>query len=405
MVTKKNLFFAFDKTKKIYVKYLLKALILILFFSFVLQLNAATKDSTKVRKNLRFSILGGPGYTPDYGFVIGGSMLFTFSTNKKDSTLKRSVIPVAFGYMFNGGGSAFIRPQLFFNHDRFRVLGVVSANNTLESYYGVGYDVNTNRSKHIDTTQYRSKGFNFNPIFLFRFRDTDLFYGASISASVISMSEVAAGIINDEDYIAAGGDTLGLNNTMLGLGINFSYDTRDIPANPYNGYLLETSATFYSKSFGSTNDFSVYKFTYKHFIELNFIGTRKVLAWMLDTRFSTGDVPLSELSMLGSPFNLRGYYMGQYRDKHTVTFLTEYRHMFNFGDETWVKRAGSKMGFVVWGGFGTVNPDFPLMNNFLPNYGLGLRIEVQPRMNFRVDFGRDPINQQTLIYFNVTEAF
>ena len=386
-------------------KFLLKTTILLLLLNFVFQLNAATKDSTKVRKNLRFSILGGPGYTPDYGFVIGGSMLFTFSTNKNDSTLKRSVIPVAFGYMFNGGGSAFVRPQFFLNHDRLRIQGEMSFNNTLENYYGVGYDVNSSRSKHIDSTQYRSIGFNFNPIVLFRFKETDLFYGASLSAKMTSMNDVAAGIITDMDYIASGGNASGINYTMMGLGLNLTYDTRDVPVNPYRGILVETSATFYSKSFGSSNNFTVYEFTYKQFQALRFIGKRKILAWMLDTRFSVGDVPLSELSMLGSPFNLRGYYMGQYRDRHTTTFLTEYRHMFNFGDETWIKRTGSKMGFVVWGGFGTVNAEFPLMKNFLPNYGLGLRIEVQPRMNFRVDFGRDPINQQTLIYFNMTEAF
>jgi len=394
-----------NSNQYISVKGLYRYVFLFLLLNLAFQLHAATADSTNLERNLKFSILGGPGYTPDYGFVIGGSMLFTFSTNKSDTALKRSVIPVAFGYMFNGGGSAFIRPQLFFKHDRLRILGVISANNTLENYYGVGYDVNASRGKSADTTQYRSIGFDFNPRILFRFRETDLFYGASVSVTTTAMTEVAEGILQDDDYIAEGGDQSGLKNFSVGFGINLSYDTRDVPANPYNGLLMESSATFYSTSLGSTNNYEVYIFTYKQFQELRFLGKRKVLAWMLDTRFSTGDVPLTELSMLGSPFDLRGYYMGQFRDKHSLTLLAEYRHMFNFGDKTWMQRIGSKLGFVVWGGFGTINPEFPLMNHFLPNYGLGLRIEVQPRMNFRVDFGRDPINQQTLIYFNVTEAF
>jgi len=41
----------------------------------------------------------------------------------------------------------------------------------------------------------------------------------------------------------------------------------------------------------------------------------------------------------------------------------------------------------------------------LPNLGLGLRVEVQPRMNVRLDFGRDMVNKQNLFYFNMTEAF
>jgi len=367
--------------------------------------NAKVKDSTKVRKNLRFSILGGPGYTPDYGFVVGGSMLFTFSTNKADSSMKRSVLPVAFGYMFNGGGSAFIRPQLFLNHDNLRVFGVISFNNTLENYYGVGYDANAGKSRNQDSTQYRSIGYNINPIFFFRFKETPLFYGASLSVKSTSMTELSDGVLHDADFVAYGGNQSGLQYMNIGFGLNISYDTRDLPANAYTGLLLESSATFYSTAFGSTNNYSIYTITYKHFKELKFIGKRKILAWMIDTRFSSGNVPLTELSLLGSSFNLRGYYMGQFRDKNSVTILTEYRHMFNMGDETWMRRLTSKMGFVLWGGLGTINPNLQLRFNVLPNYGFGFRVEVQPRMNFRVDIGRDPINQQTLLYFNVTEAF
>ena len=51
-------------------------------------------------KNMRFSILGGPGYTPDYGVLVGGSTLFTFSTHPEDKNLQRSVLPFAFGLTF-----------------------------------------------------------------------------------------------------------------------------------------------------------------------------------------------------------------------------------------------------------------------------------------------------------------
>ena len=43
--------------------------------------------------------------------------------------------------------------------------------------------------------------------------------------------------------------------------------------------------------------------------------------------------------------------------------------------------------------------------NVLPNYGVGLRIEVQPRMNVRLDLGKNTVNNQMLFYFNMTEAF
>ena len=63
------------------------------------------------------------------------------------------------------------------------------------------------------------------------------------------------------------------------------------------------------------------------------------------------------------------------------------------------------LGFVAWGGAGFMGPTPGKIEGVLPNAGLGLRIEVQPRMNVRLDFGRNFINRQNLFYFNMTEAF
>ncbi|TLX76210.1 hypothetical protein E9993_08350 [Labilibacter sediminis] len=360
---------------------------------------------TKERKNLRFSILGGPGYTPDFGLLVGGSCLFTFSTNQSDTLLKRSVVPVAFAYMANGGGSFIIKPQLFFNGDKFRIFGQMSMNNTLDNYYGVGYETNKNRQRDTDSTEYRSKGYQFNPQFLFRYKDTDLFWGVSVDIAHENMTNPGEGVYNDENYVKQGGDDFGLDYYNVGLGINMSYDTRDIPANAYKGIFVEFGATFYSKTLGSTSSFGVVNLQYRQFKELKFLGERKVFAWMLNSRNSFGDVPISELSMIGSPFDLRGYYMGQYRDKSAIYAMGEYRHMFNAGEETKWQRLASKFGFAAWAGMGSIYSEFNNMSRVLPNFGAGLRIEVQPRMNFRVDIGHNPVNKQTLLYFNMTEAF
>lgn len=42
-----------------------------------------------------------------------------------------------------------------------------------------------------------------------------------------------------------------------------------------------------------------------------------------------GDVPMNQYALSGTPFDLRGYYMGQYRDKSSHVVLAEYRQMFN----------------------------------------------------------------------------
>ncbi len=384
----------------------MKNTLIILFIGFSLfSFGQTKKDSIKVNKNLRFSILGGPGYTPDYGFLIGGSALFTFSTDKKDTTLKRSVLPIAFAYMTSGGGSLIIRPQLFLKKDRFRVFGQISLNNTIDNYYGVGYKQNSSIQRGKDSTEYRSIGYRFNPIFLIRHKKTDLFYGGSVDISHRGIKDPSIGMQNDLNYIEHGGNSDGLKYLNIGLGLNVTYDTRDVPANAYKGLLFELSTQFYSKSYGSSTDFAIYSFQYKQFKELHFIGKRKTLAWMLNGRFSTGAVPLTDLSMIGSAYDLRGYYMGQYRDKNALAALVEYRHMFNAGDETKLRRIASKFGFAAWAGMGTIDPDFTDWSGVLPNLGAGLRIELQPRMNFRVDIGYDPLSGKTLMYFNMTEAF
>ncbi len=363
------------------------------------------KDSVKTRKNLRFSLIGGPGYTPDYGFLIGGSALFTFSTNTKDTSLKRSILPIAFAYMTAGGGSIIIRPQLFFNRDKFRVFGLISMSNTIDNYYGVGHINNTSIERSKDSTEYRNIGYKFNPIFLFRFKQTHILYGAIIDIASKGINEPSIGMQKDEYFISEGGNSDGLKYLNVGFGININFDTRDIPANTYKGVLVDLSAVFYSKSFGSTSNFSAYSLIYKQFKELSFIGKRKVLAWMLNTRITGGDVPLTDLSMIGSAFDLRGYYMGQYRDRNSLIGIVEYRHMFNAGSDTKFKKILSKLGMAAWTGLGAISNNLEAIEGVMPNFGAGLRIELQPKINFRIDVGYDPINNQTLMYFNMTEAF
>ena len=97
------------------------------------------KKKKKAERNFHYNILGGPSYTPDFGLLIGGSALMTFRMNPKDTTMRRSVIPAALAFMFNGGLNLVVKPQLFFQNDRFRIFGQFSFKNTQENFYGVGY--------------------------------------------------------------------------------------------------------------------------------------------------------------------------------------------------------------------------------------------------------------------------
>ena len=94
------------------------------------------------KRNLHYNILGGPSFSPDFGLLVGGSALMTFRMDPKDTTMRRSVLPVAMAFMFKGGLNIMVKPQLFFKNDRFRIFGQFSYKNTQENFYGIGYDTN-----------------------------------------------------------------------------------------------------------------------------------------------------------------------------------------------------------------------------------------------------------------------
>lgn len=356
------------------------------------------------QRNFHYNILGGPSYTPDFGFLIGGSALMTFRMNPQDTTMRRSVIPMALAFMFEGGGlNLMVKPQLFFKDDKFRIFGVLNYKNTRENFYGIGYNTNKNYERSDSTSQYRYSGFQVNPWFLFRMGKSDIFFGPQIDISYDKLSDPAKHLPQQADYATAGGDENGYKNFSSGIGFLLSYDTRDIPANPYSGTYVDLRGIMYQKWLGSDQNFYRLELDYRQYKS---VGQRKVLAWTLQTKNSFGQhIPLTKYALSGTPFDLRGYYMGQYRDKSSHVALVEYRQMFNTDRSTWLKRITSHLGYVAWGGVGFMGPTPGKIEGVLPNAGLGLRIEVQPRMNVRFDYGRNFVNKQSLFYFNMTEAF
>lgn len=361
------------------------------------------KQKNKSSRNLHYNILGGPSYTPDFGVLIGGSALMTFRINPKDSTMKRSVVPASLAFMFNGGLNLVVKPQLFFKNDKFRIFGQFIYKNTQENFYGVGYSTNKNYIRSDTTSQHRYSGIQFNPWFLFRIQESNLFIGPQIDLNYDEIIDPAPLMVTQSDYVRAGGTESGYKNFSSGIGFLLTYDTRDIPANPYKGIYLDFRGLMYQKWLGGDDNFYKLEFDYRQY---KLLGKRKVLAWTVQSKHVFGsEIPLNKYVLSGTPFDLRGYYMGQYRDKSSHVALMEYRQMFNTDQGNWLKKILHRLGFVAWGGCGFMGPTPGKIEGVLPNAGVGLRIEVQPRMNVRLDLGRNFKNEQNLFYFNMTEAF
>lgn len=360
------------------------------------------KEKVKKDRNFHYNILGGPSFSPDFGLLVGGSALMTFRMNPSDLEQKRSVVPIAIAFMFKGGLNLISKPQLFFGKDNFRIFGQFSYKNTMDNFYGIGYDTNHNYVRSDTTSQYRYSGIQVNPWFLFRLGESNWFGGVQVDLTYDEMKEPAKYLQTQPDYVAGGGNADGFSNFSSGLGFLLTYDSRDVPANAYKGLYFDFRGVMYQKFLGGDDKFYRLELDYRQYKS---VGNRRVLAWTVQTKNVFGDVPINKYVLSGTPFDLRGYYMGQYRDKTSHVLLAEYRHMFNTDKSNWFKKMLYHLGFVAWGGCGFMGPNPVKVEGALPNAGVGLRIEVQPRMNVRLDFGRNFVDRQNLFYFNMTEAF
>jgi hypothetical protein len=193
----------------------------------------------------------------------------------------------------------------------------------------------------------------------------------------------------------------GKNNYGGGVGPTLMYDSRDVPVNAFSGLLLKASALFYGNYLGSDNTYQIYNLDYRQYLTLGRPGS--TLAWQMRARFGAGDVPWGELSQLGTPFDLRGYRWGRYRDKHMLFGLLEYRYMFKAVDPFNPSGFLTNHGMVLWVGAGAIGDEPEDFTDWLPNYGVGYRVELQPRMNLRLDVG---FGKEThALYFNFNESF
>jgi outer membrane protein assembly factor BamA len=261
-----------------------------------------------------------------------------------------------------------------------------------DHYWGVGYENGFSKPKSDSTTAYQRLWWQVNPIFLWQFRP-HYFMGINVDYNYTFVSDPSAGVKEDPDYL-----NYGSSNFNAGLGINMRYDSRDIPVNAWKGTYLDLSATFYRTVLGGDNNYEAIQLDFRKYYPITSRIQGKTLVIQIKTRISMGNVPYTEMSKLGSPYDLRGYTWGQYRDRNMLFLITEYRHMFS-------KASGDpgRHGFVTWIGIGAVTDDITELNHWLPNIGLGYRFEIQPRMNLRIEFGFGKKSRG--FYLNFNEAF
>ena len=352
------------------------------------------KRNERLAKGLPlFTPFAAPSYSPEFQITISGGFLYTFKTDRSDSTLQRSSIPFAFGISSNGSILGSTTTTIYGPQDNWRAFVNLWYRDNPDNYWGVGYTNAREREKGENVTAYQRRWFQFNPRFVFRVAPS-LYAGPVLDYNSTAASELSLGVATDVDIRADG-----VNNTNAGAGLSVQYDTRDVIQNPYNGIFLELRGSAYGEVLGGENTYRALRLDYRQYHQ--FGDLRRVLAWQAYTRFVTEGAPWPELTQVGTPFDLRGYIWGRFRDRAGSFLLAEYRHMLRHRTPN---DFIGRLGWVAWAGVGFISDGYEgHLNNAFPNIGAGARFEVEPRMNIRLDVGFGLESSSFYISFN--EAF
>ena len=355
------------------------------------------KDSIRAHKNVWWSVLGGPSYTPEASFGVGGAVLASFRMNKQDTISQRSFLPAGLNLSINGTIVVAGAGTFFFNENRFRIYMNYGYRNEPSHYYGKGFEKAETIERGESTTRFHRSYFQLYPRFVWEVRP-HFYLGGLFDLNYTKVSDVNP-VMEKDPYF----QQFKRKYFNVGIGGLIQYDTRDDVATPTRGMLLGANFKLFGKYLGGAYNYEIIELEYRQF--KNIFRPRSTLAWIAKSQIGLGDVPFTELPTFGSPFDLRGYYMGKYRDKSMAYGIVEYRHMFGSPAKYKSGNFWAKCGFVAWVGTGTIGETPFDWNKWKLNFGAGLRFQMQPGKNFRLDIGKEPGQPGMQVYMNMTEAF
>ncbi len=355
------------------------------------------KDSIRAHKNVWWSVLGGPSYTPEASFGVGGAVLASFRMNKQDTISQRSFLPAGLNLSINGTIVVAGAGTFFFNENRFRIYMNYGYRNEPSHYYGKGFEKAETIERGDSTTRFHRSYFQLYPRFVWEIRP-HFYLGGLFDLNYTKVSDVNP-VMEKDPYF----QQFKRKYFNVGIGGLIQYDTRDDVATPTRGMLLGANFKLFGKYLGGAYNYEIIELEYRQF--KNVFRPRSTLAWIAKSQIGLGDVPFTELPTFGSPFDLRGYYMGKYRDKSMAYGIVEYRHMFGSLAKYKSGNFWAKCGFVAWVGTGTIGETPFDWNKWKLNFGAGLRFQMQPGKNFRLDIGKEPGQPGMQVYMNMTEAF
>lgn len=325
-----------------------------------------------------FSMLVGPSYSAATSAGLGATASGLYSWDRSDPLLPKSNVSVYANASLSGMLAVGLRGNNFLPRQKYRLDYQLSFYTFPGEFWGIGFK---NGADDANESDYHRIKLQFKPSFLFRLNEA-VYLGPVVDVEwVNSFSFENVALLDGQDRSVVN----------YGVGLNFTYDTRDFVLNAWRGNYFRWEQMFYPSGLGNSYAFSYTDLTYSAYRQMWKGG---VLAMELHTLFNYGDVPWTMMAQVGVLGRMRGYYEGRYRDRNIMEGQVELRQHIR-----------GRNGIALWVGLANVFPDFGHIyyDEILPNYGVGYRWEFKKRVNVRLDFGftRDNPN----FTFNINEAF
>jgi len=347
-------------------KFLLFAGVFIISLSNVSGAEDEQKKEEKKSRESSFFVLPVIFYTPETRLAFGAGGGYYFRAARGDPATRLSRLDGFFIYTLRKQFRVTLMPEIFFSRNVYRLQTALSFSYFTDKFFGIGPETTKEMEEN-----YTSRIYTFRLTF-----ERKLMF--SLSAGVKYELGRFRLVETDNGGLLANGDIPGSEGGISsGLGISLNWDTRDNTYFPSSGCYHQAWVLFFRRTFGSDFHFNTYVLDLRAYF--TFL-TSHVLAIQGYFSFMTGDPPFQMMSLMGGQKNMRGYWLGRFRDKNLITLQTEYRIPL-------VKR----IGVVGFAGLANVADRLSHFGRSDLKYslGFGLRYAFNPKekLNLRLDIG------------------
>ncbi|BCN26711.1 BamA/TamA family outer membrane protein [Vibrio alfacsensis] len=337
-----------------------------------------SSESVDESKLIDWGVLPGPFVNPEQGFGIGVAAVGLYTPYDWQKGDPYSTVTVSSYGSSSGSYGLGINNRTYLKGDKIRLLGEAWISHTPGYYWGLGSQAAENNSNKV---QYEGQRLHLSPKIAVEIAPNTY---AKLGWQWQSFSKVEG----------VDGDILPsevTNATSSGVLLGMEYDTRDFEPNPMRGQFLDIEWIANRDSLGSDESYDNLVANYRLYQQWS---DTTIIAMEVYSQSIFGDAPWFDYAQLGDDQRMRGYYQGQYRDKHQLSTQVELRHTLS-----------GRHGIVAWVGAGNIAPTYHDLfeSGWLPTVGVGYRFAFKARINVRVDLGVG--KDSTGFYFQINEAF